>query len=93
MGITLVRVPIARSDVDWSPSRRNNPFAYGTLLGQPVTDAQGGYFYPFLALPLLTIDCFRGETQVPHSARWIIAGSVVMLSWLVIKILVHDHNL
>jgi uncharacterized membrane protein len=68
-------------------------FVYGTPLGQPVTDAQGRYFYPFVALPLLTIDCFRRERHVSHSARWIIAGSVIMLAWLVIKIFVHDYNL
>ena len=68
-------------------------FVYGTPLGQPVTAAEGRYLYPFVPLPLLTIDCFRRERQVPHSARWIVAGSVIMLSWLVIKIFVHDYNL
>ena len=68
-------------------------FVYGTPLGQPVTDAQGRYLYPFLALPLLTIDCFRRERHVPKSTRWIIAGSLIMLSWLVVKIFVHDYNL
>ena len=50
-------------------------FVYGTPVGLPVTDAQGRYLYPFVALPLLTIDCFRRERQVPRSTRWIIAGS------------------
>ncbi len=68
-------------------------FVYGTPVGQPVTAAQGRYLYPFVALPLLTIDCFRRVRQVPHSTRWIIAGSVIMLSWLVVKIFVHDYNL
>lgn len=67
-------------------------FVYGTPLGQPVTAAEGRYFYPFVALPLLTIDCFRRERQVLRSTRWIVAGSVIMLTWLVIKIFVHDYN-
>jgi uncharacterized membrane protein len=68
-------------------------FVYGTPFGWPVTDAQGRYLYPFVALPLLTIDCFRREKRVLHSTRWIVAGSVVMLSWLIVKIFVHDYNL
>jgi uncharacterized membrane protein len=68
-------------------------FVYGTPVGQPVTAVQGRYFYPFVALPLLTIDCFRRVRQVPHSTRWIIGGSVIMLAWLVVKIFVHDYNL
>ena len=68
-------------------------FVYGTPLGQPVTAAQGRYLYPFVALPILTIDCFRSQRQVSRSTRWIVAGSVVMLTWLVIKIFVHDYNL
>ena len=68
-------------------------FVYGTPLGQPVTAAEGRYFYPFVALPLLTIDCFRRPRQVSGSTRWIIAGSVIMLVWLVVKIFVHDYNL
>lgn len=68
-------------------------FVYGTPVGQPVTAAQGRYFYPFVPLPLLTIDCFRRVRQVPHSTRWIIGGSVIMLAWLIVKIFVHDYNL
>jgi uncharacterized membrane protein len=68
-------------------------FVYGTPVGSPVTDAQGRYLYPFVALPLLTIDCFRRARQVPRSTRLIIAGSVIMLAWLVVKIFVHDYNL
>jgi uncharacterized membrane protein len=68
-------------------------FVYGTPVGLPVTEAQGRYLYPFVALPLLTIDCYRRGRQVPHSTRWIIAGSVVILAWLIVKIFVHDYNL
>jgi uncharacterized membrane protein len=68
-------------------------FVYGTPLGQPVTAAQGRYLYPFVPLPLLTIDCFRRGRQVRHSTRWIVGGSVIMLVWLVVKIFVHDYNL
>ena len=68
-------------------------FVYGTPVGLPVTEAQGRYFYPFVPLPLLTIDLFRKTRRVRHSARWIIVGSVVMLAWLVPKIFVHDYNL
>ena len=68
-------------------------FVYGTPVGLPVTEAQGRYLYPFVPLPLLTIDCFRRSRQVPCSTRWIVAGSVIMLSWLVVKIFVHDYNL
>ena len=68
-------------------------FVYGTPVGQPVTAAQGRYLYPFVALPLLTIDCFRRVRLVPHSTRWIVGGSVIMLAWLVVKIFVHDYNL
>jgi uncharacterized membrane protein len=68
-------------------------FVYGTQVGQPVTAAQGRYLYPFVALPLVTIDCFRRVKQVRHSTRWIIGGSLIMLVWLVIKIFVHDYNL
>ena len=68
-------------------------FVYGTPVGWPVTQAEGRYLYPFVPLPLLTIDCFRRVRQVPHSTRWIIGGSVIMLVWLVVKIFVHDYNL
>jgi hypothetical protein len=68
-------------------------FVYGTPVGQPVTAAQGRYLYPFVALPLLTIDCFRQARSVTHSTRWIIGGSSIMLVWLVVKIFVHDYNL
>ena len=68
-------------------------FVYGTPVGLPVTDAQGRYLYPFVALPLLTIDCFRRVRSVPHSTRWIVFGTVIMLVWLVSKIFVHDYNL
>jgi uncharacterized membrane protein len=68
-------------------------FVYGTPVGQPVTAAQGRYLYPFVALPLLTIDCVRQARRVTHSTRWIIGGSSIMLVWLVVKIFVHDYNL
>jgi uncharacterized membrane protein len=68
-------------------------FVYGTPVGLPVTEAQGRYFYPFVLLPLITIDFFRRPRKVAHSARWIILGSAVMLVWLVVKIFVHDYNL
>ncbi len=68
-------------------------FVYGTPVGLPVTDAQGRYLYPFVALPLLTIDCFRRERRMLRSTRWIVAGTLIMLAWLVIKIFVHDYNL
>jgi hypothetical protein len=31
--------------------------------------------------------------HVPHSTRWIVAASMIMLVWLVVKIFVHDYNL
>jgi hypothetical protein len=68
-------------------------FVYGTPVGFPVTQAQGRYFYPFVPLPLITIDFYWRRRDVSHSTRWIMLGSAVMLVWLVVKIFVHDYNL
>ncbi len=90
--LTLAWLPIAMT-VAGIVLVETTLFVYGTPVGQPVTAAQGRYLYPFVALPLLTIDCFRRVRQVPHSTRWIICSSVIMLAWLVVKIFVHDYNL
>jgi uncharacterized membrane protein len=90
--VTLVWLPIALTVVGILLVETTQ-FVFGTPVGLPVTEAQGRYLYPFVPLPLLTIDCFRRSRQVPRSTRWIVAGSVIMLSWLVVKIFVHDYNL
>ena len=90
--LTLAWLPIAMT-VAGIVLVETTLFVYGTPLGQPVTAAQGRYLYPFVPLPLLTIDCFRRGRQVRHSTRWIVGGSVIMLVWLVVKIFVHDYNL
>jgi uncharacterized membrane protein len=68
-------------------------FVYGTPVGLPVTEAQGRYFYPFVPLPLMTIDYYWMQRRQSRSVRWIIFGTMIMLIWLIVKIFVHDYNL
>jgi hypothetical protein len=68
-------------------------FLYGTPVGLPYTLAQGRYFLPIVALPLLTTGLLREPRARPRSTRWIILGTSVMLVWLVLKVFVHDFTL
>jgi uncharacterized membrane protein len=66
-------------------------FIYGTPAGLPEINTQGRYLYPLILLPLVTIGLLRDPRSKPHSTRWILLGSGVMLLWLVLKIFVHDY--
>ncbi len=68
-------------------------FVYGTPVGLPYTLAQGRYFIPLSALPLVSIGLLREPRRRARTLRWIVLGTLIMLIWLVLKVFVHDFSL
>lgn len=50
-----------------------------------VTDVQGRYFIPLLAVPSLALVLRREPTEPPRPVGWIVAGSVALLAFAVGK--------
>jgi uncharacterized membrane protein len=68
-------------------------YVYGTPVKLLYTLAQGRYFYPLAALPLISINFYWEESEERHSTRWVVLGTSLMLIWLILKTFVHVYNL